>query len=245
MASPGEVTQAIGRAYALALVGCLEGTVNGFRGIFDAETSPEKLSFALPSGRAVSFDASGVLERKGWPPREVLIECKGHRDGNAVLDGYRTFLGNAFFVSNTIARHSQDAFWFATNVPFGSTYGRRLTEYDVVNKLLQEHEEARSLIASAKDPVDLVHRFLGKVTVCIFPDSFMRLTGVSYRVRQDDNLWTILAKLHGGVVPVDDYQPIANSVARQNDLASPDLIEPGASLQVPWFGIAWPEEPSA
>jgi hypothetical protein len=239
VAEPGEVPQAIGRAYVLALVGSLEQSVAGFRRLFDVETNAAKLSFRLPSGAFSSFDVSGVLERRGWPPREVLIECKGHRDGNRVFDGYRTFLGNAFFVSTTIERHADDWFWFATNVPFGSSVGRRLTDYDFVRGILEKHTEASPLLKSVEDPVALIHGFLPKVAVCIFPDSFMRLTGVRYWVKQDDNIWSILQKLHGGEVPFDDFQSVAASVARANQLANPDVIVPETPLQLPWNGVRW------
>jgi hypothetical protein len=227
----------------LALIGSLEQSVKGFRRIFDVETSPSKMNFRLPSGATASFDVSGVWERSGWPTLEVLVECKGHRDGNSVLEGYRSFLGNAFFVSTTIERHSDDRFWFATNVPFGSTFGRRLTEYEVGREILETHKEAQQILRSAKDPTALIRQFLPKVAIGIFPDSFMRLTGVRYLVQQDDNLWTILEKLHGGAVPFDDYQGVANRVARANRLASPDIIVPETWLHVPWEGISWEEAP--
>lgn len=237
MADPGEVAQAVGRAYGLALVGCLEVCVLGFQRLFDVQSNPDKLSFRLPDGKSFSFDFSGVVQRKSVPPREVLLEAKGYTRGADLLPAYRDFVARSMVVAGRNDGRANDLFWFVANVPFGSSIGRGLSQPDFIYKCVADSSYAPEIWPDEAQLRYACIRFAEQLSVCILPDSFMRLTGVRYRVQQDDNLWLILKKLHGGIVPVEDYAPVAEAIALDNDLQTADVIQPLTSVHVPWFGI--------
>jgi hypothetical protein len=208
--------------------------VKAFRQNFDVYTSPDKLSFTGFSGSPYSFDLSGVYEGV-----EVFVECKGYRDATGILDGYREFLAKAYCTSVQATRHQRDLFWFATNVPFGSSIGRRLCSADFIRESLStaKPERANALLNGAHIDTGHVESLSRRVAVAIFTDSFVKVMGTLYRFRRGDTLWSVVKLIHGGRIPLSHFEPISASVRLMNDLDDPNRIRAGLRLHLPWFGI--------
>lgn len=232
---PGELSQEIGRAYVFVLSGCLQRAVKDFKPAFDVYTAPDKLSFAGLSGAEYSFDLSGY-----YLGTEVWVESKGYRNGDALLDAYREFLAKAYCTSVQFARHRRDLFWFVTNVPFGTSLGRKLVTADFVCESLRSAKPQRATTILGNAPIDEAHvrSLVPRIAIGIFTDSFIKVMGTSYRFRPGDNLWNVIRLLHGGRVPGWEFGSIAAQVANMNGLRSPDLIRSGQRLHLPWFGIS-------
>jgi LysM domain-containing protein len=240
MALPGEIPQEIGRAYARVLIGCLENTVRHFRAQFTVEEAPDKVTFISSSGASFSFDAIGSYHHPEIYA-EALIECKGHEDGAHILEEYKAFLAKAYSTSVGYSRHQRDLFWFVTNVPFGSTIGRRLTSADFVEAVLTREGNKKVEEILGRAPVDkaYVQSLARRVAVCVFTDSYIRRSGVSYRVKPGESIWSILKALHAGRIPTPQFAPLAGLVQTLNDLKSPDRIRSGKRLLFPWYGLIW------
>jgi hypothetical protein len=240
MSIPGEIPQEIGRAYKQIFVGCLEHTVREFRRTFEVEEVPEKLSFQGPSGANFSFDILGVY-RHPAKHCEVYVESKGHKDGSKVLDGYREFLAKSYATMVGYERNKGDLFWYVTNVPFGTSFGRMLTspEFIIDAFTITVNDSVKSILGSAPIDKGHIHSLSERVAVCVFTDSFIRVTGVLYMVKPGDNVWSIIKFLHADRIPTLSFQPLANVVGRLNGLEDVNKILPGRRLQIPWYGIQW------
>ena len=237
---PGEIPQEIGRAYAQVLIGCLERSVRFFRCQFEVHEAPEKLTFSAFSGKEFSLDALARLSDPSWNC-EALVECKGHKDGSKVFDEYKQFVAKAYCVSVAYARHKRDCFVFASNVPFGSSIGRRLVSPDFVHQILidKENEAVSSLIGAAPVDTRTAEMVSRSLVIAVYPDSMIRLMGISYRVKPQESIWSIMKVLHGGKIPRPYFQPVAETVAKMNDLTNPDKIKAGQRLHLPWYGLQW------
>lgn len=208
--------------------------MRAFKQTFDVYTSPEKLSFTGFSGVDYSFDLAGTCGEV-----EAYIECKGYRDATGVLDGYREFLAKSYCTSVQSVRHRRDLFWFATNVPFGSTFGRRLCNPDFVLESLStaKPERAAALLGGARPDDGHVRSLCERVAIAIFTDSFVRVMGTWYRFRPGDTLWSAMKLIHGGQIPLPQYAPIVARVQYMNNLNDANHIRAGQRLHLPWFGI--------
>jgi len=231
---PGEVSHEIGRGYVYVFSGCLERAVRGFRQTFDVYAQPEKVAFTGFSGASYSFDVSGMYDG-----REVFIESKGYRDGTGILDAYKEFLAKAYCASVQIARHRNDHFWFVTNVPFGSSLGRRLGSVEFISEALRRVRPPKADTIFGGALVDEAHvRSLSqRIAVGIFTDSFIRVMGTLYTFRPGDTLWSATKLIHGGRMPLPQFAPIAAKVQYMNDLRDPNRIRSGQRLLLPWFGM--------
>lgn len=240
MAIPGEIPQAIGRAYVQALVGCMELAVGYFRRTFEVESTPDKLMFSGPTDSTFSFDVSGIYAHP-YSKCEVFIESKGHKDGSKVFEGYKEFLAKAYITTVLYSRHRNDLFWFLTNVPFGSSIGRSLTSPYYIQSVLSEEKDEKISSILGSIPLDLEHiiSLSGRLSVCIFTDSFIRIMGVSYPVKPGENILSILKILHGGRIPSTDFTSIVQLIVEQNRLGNPNKILAGKRLLIPWYGIKW------
>ena len=240
MPVPGEVPQEIGRAYVQVLVGCLERTLRHFRRSFEVASNAEKLTFEGMTGTSYSFDVLGVFAHPAHH-YEVFLECKGHKDGSHVLESYKEFVAKAYATSVMYSRHRGDLFWFVTNVPFGSSVGRRLTSREFMLSALttDRNEKVEAILGAA--PVDraFVSSLSQRVAVCIFTDSFVKLMGVTYFVRRGESVWSIIRVLHGGRIPRPQFAPVAELVGTLNNLANVNRIKAGQRLHIPWFGLSW------
>ena len=229
---PGEMSQEAGRAYVYVFGGCLERAVRAFRPTFDVYTSPEKLSFSGFSGARYSFDLSGVCEGA-----EAFVECKGYRDGTGILEAYREFIARAYCTSVQSVRHQRDLFWFVTNVPFGSSFGRRLCSPEFLQESLSaaRPERAATLLGGAQIDSGHIRSLSQRIAVAIFTDSFVKVMGTLYRFRPGDTLWSVVKLIHGGRIPLSHFGSIVNSVQCMNDLVNPDHIRAGQRLHLPWY----------
>jgi len=237
MALPGEIPQAIGRAYVKVLAGCAERSVRHFRQLYDLENEPDKLTFSGPLGQSYSFDTGGWYN----PPdggREVFIESKGHKNGSKVFEGYKEFLARAYLTSVLNNRHRKDLFWYLTNVPFASSVGRDLTSATYIKAALS----GVALLGSIVIDDDHIERLSELVSVGIFTDSFIRVMGITHFVRPRETVWSIIKLIHGDSMPRNFFAPIQGEVAYLNDLDDPNKIKSGQRLHIPWHGIDWEDE---
>jgi hypothetical protein len=239
MALPGEVQQEVGRAYLHVLVGCLERAVRHFEKLFDVLSSPDKVAFTGLSGTNFSFDAIGRFNHPLLAV-EVLVESKGYATGAGLYEEYKQFLAKAYTVSLSYPRHRRDLFWFVTNVPFATTVGAKLTSSDVVKSALtsDRNENVQKLLGGAHIDEEHMRALADRIAVCIFPDSFIRWMGISYKVRPGDTIWGITKLMHGGRIPVAKFAEVSHLVARLNHLDNPDRIRAGQRLHLPWYGIS-------
>jgi hypothetical protein len=197
-------------------------------------TQPEKLTFTGLSGASYSFDIAGLYEG-----REVFVESKGYTDASGILQAYKEFLAKAYCTSVQIARHRSDHFWFVTNVPFGSSEGRRLSSPEYVSQALRAARPPAAAAIIGRATIDEAHvRSLSdRVAVAIFTDSFIRVMGTQYRFRPGDTLWSATKLIHGGRIPQPYFEPIVTQVKSLNNLRDPKRIKPGQRLRFPWFGM--------
>jgi len=214
--------------------------VRSFRRTFEVQITPDKLMFSGPTGVSFSFDVSGTFHHPAHTS-EVFIESKGHKDGSRLLEGYKEFLAKSYATSVSYSRHKRDLFWFLTNVPFGSTFGRNLTSAQYIYSWLtsERNEKVESLLGSSPVDFDHVTSLAKRASVCVFTDSFIRVAGISYPVKHGDSIWSITQLLHGGRIPFGDFYPIKNIVAELNKLDNPDKILAGKRLHIPWYGLEW------
>jgi len=240
MSLPGEIPQEIGRAYVQVLVGCAEKAIERFRRTFEVGDAPEKLTFSSPTGKSFSFDVMGIYSHP-LRGKEVFIESKGHSDGNKVLDGYKEFLAKAYITSVLYSRHSSDLFWYLTNVPFGSSLGKKLTSTEYISAVLRDSNNKAVTEIMGATPLDIhyIHSLSDRVSVCILTDSFVKAVGISYPVKRGESLWSIIRVLHAGNIPGSTYFPIAETIASLNNLDDPNHILAGSRLHIPWYGIQW------
>jgi hypothetical protein len=141
---------------------------------FTAYDHAPKLTFVdseSGSTNKFTFDLRGIL-RKTNPSRvdateavEVLVEVKSWQSGEGLLDQYREFLRRAAIVSSQDPHHDS-WFIFVADVPFGSTYGSRLCN----GELLAECKESWSKPLSS-----MVGNLNERVTLIITTESFRRL----------------------------------------------------------------------
>lgn len=203
---------------------------------FDVYTNADKLTFTGFSGAEYSFDLCGV-----HGSAEVFVECKGYRDDSGILNGYREFIVKAYCTSVQAARHQKDLFWFVTNVGFGSSFGRLLCTPKFVREALTDMKPPRgaSIIGDAHVDDDHVRSLSQRIAIAVFTDSFVRVMGTLYRFRPGDTLWSVTKLIHGGCIPLPQFEPIVASVKCMNDLDDPDKIRAGQRLRLPWFGIVY------
>jgi len=231
---PGEVSQEKGRAYVYVFGGCLERAIKGFRQVFTVYTNPEKLTFTGFSGAEYSFDLSGIYEAA-----EVFVESKGYQDGSGILDGYKEFLAKAYCTAVQMARHRRDHFWFVTNVPFGSSIGHRLWSAEFIAESLRASRppKAATIMGGATIDDGHVRSLSQRIAVGIFTDSFVKVMGTLYRFQPGDTLWSATKLIHGGRIPLPQFEPIMAKVQYMNDNQDPNRIRSGQRLHLPWFGI--------
>jgi hypothetical protein len=241
MSRPGETNHVVGQAYVKVLVGCLEYTVKPFQKQFDIYTNPEKLTFAKAGGGGTfSFDAMGTYIH---PSKncEMFIESKGYTSGASLLSAYREFIAKAYVTKCLNLRHSNDHFCFVTNVPFGSSEGRNLTSTDfILQKALNREadEQVKSILGEITLDRDHIESLSQKLSLCFFTDSFIRISGITYKVKEDESLWTIIEDIHAKQLPNRPFTQINSVVQAWNpQVRDPDLIVSGESLHLPWYGI--------
>jgi hypothetical protein len=241
MSKPGETNHVIGQAYVKVLIGCLEYTVKPFQKQFDIYTSPEKLTFFKADGNGIfSFDAMGTYMH---PSKncEMFIESKGYASGASLLNAYREFVAKAYVTTCLNHRHRNDHFCFVTNVPFGSSEGRNLTSSDFIfNRALsrEKDEQVSSVIGQIPLNKDYIDSLSQRLSLCFFTDSFIRISGITYEVKKDESLWTIIRDIHAEQLPDIDFQKINSVVQAWNpQVKDPDLIVSGENLHLPWYGI--------
>jgi hypothetical protein len=216
--------------------GCLERAVKGFRSLFDVYSAPQKLSFNGFSAAPYSFDLSGR-----YAYAEAFIESKGYKDGSNLLDGYKEFLAKAYCTSVQFARHRTDHFWFVTNVPFGTTAGRKLTDAGYVQEALKNPSaKAKELLGGATIDDSHVRSLATRLAVGIFTDSFIQVMGTLYQFKPGDTLWSATKQLHAGRIPRAGFGSVTEKFRVMNNVIDPNHIKSGQRLQVPWFGIPEP-----
>ena len=237
MGNPGEVNQAVGQAYQYVFIAALEANIVNFENNFHVHLEPEKTSFDSRTGKQYSFDFSGVYNQ-GWRRVDVFGESKGYNKARNLLAEFRAFLAKAYVTTTDYRRHKKDYFWFVTNVPFGCSEGDGIRSYEFVKDALNDRSNTQMREILGEGHVDdlLVRDLVDRLGVFILTDSYLRNTKLSYRVRPGESLWTILKRLYGGSAPAG-FRGIAEDIARQNGLESPDRIVSGRRLNLDWHGI--------
>jgi len=237
VSAPGEVNQAIGRAYQYVFIGALEANIRAFENKFNVHEEPEKTSFEARNGKKYSFDFNGVYYHP-MAAAEVFGESKGYSKAGNLLGEYKSFLAKAYVTSTDYDRHRNDYFWFVTNVPFACTEGSGITTFDFVHAALKDKENAqvREVLGDGHVDNHLVRSLVERLRVFILTDSFLMTANLQYTVASGESLWVILKKFHAGKIP-SRFGYIANHVAAMNNLKSPDRIRSGQTLKLSWGGI--------
>jgi len=235
--APGEVNQAVGRAYQYVFIGALEANIRAFENKFNVHEAPEKTSFEARTGKKYSFDFNGVYYHP-MAAVEVFGESKGYSKAGNLLAEYKGFLAKAYVTSTDYERHRGDHFWFVTNVPFACGEGSAITTYDFVRAALKEKENAQVKEVLGDGHVDdsLIRSLVERLRVFILTDSYLMTANIQYTVASGESLWVILKKFHAGKIP-SRFGYIANYVANMNNLKSPDRIRSGQTLKLSWCGI--------
>ena len=237
MATPGEVSHRIGRAYQCVFIGALEASMRGFENKFDVHNEPEKMSFNSRAGKQYSFDFSGVYNQR-WQRSEVLGECKGYSKAGTLLAEFRSFLAKAYVTSTDYSRHRNDWFWFVTNVPFGCSEGSGLRNFEFIRATLTDgtKPEVKEVLGDSHVDINLIWSLAQRIGVFILTDSFLMSIDLSYKVGDGESLWTILKKFHAGHAPTG-FGFIAQETASKNNLPSPNRLISGKRIRLSWRGI--------
>ena len=240
MAVAGEVNQAIGRAYQFAFIAALESHIKCFENRFTAEKEPEKTSFKTRSGKSFSFDFSGVYNDP-WRSSEVFGECKGYSRASDLLSQYKLFLAKAYIASTDYPRNKNDQFWFVTNVPFACSEGSGICATSFIQRTLKDtsNQGMREILGDGHVDDILVWELAQHLGVFILTDSYLMKTELSYKVASGDTLWSILKKFHAGTPP-PSFGAVADLIAKDNGLESPDRIRSGTKIRLQWLGLGMP-----
>jgi len=233
--TPGEVSHLIGEAYQYAFVGALEASIPYFEKKFDVRTEPDKTTFRGRSGKDYSFDFKGVYLHP-WKKVEVFGECKGYSRARNLLDEFRSFLAKAYVTSVDYSVHRGDYFWFVTNVPFACSEGSGVRSFSYVKSTLKDNKQVAEILGDAHLDDGIVMSLTERLGVFILTDSFLMNSRLSYKVTPGESLWTILKKFHAGQAP-QAFGGIAQHIASENKLRSPDEILSGQRILLSWHGI--------
>jgi LysM domain-containing protein len=237
MTAPGEVLHSVGLAYQCVFIGALEANIRYFENKFSVHTEPEKTTFRSRTGKSYSFDFNGVYNHP-WNRAEVFGECKGYSKASNLLSEYKSFLAKAYVTSLDYERHSNDYFWFVTNVPFACSEGSAIWAFQFMAEALRDsaNTQIHEILGEGHIDDDLVRSLVSRIGVFILTDSFLMNTNISYKVATGDSLWTILKKFHAGKAP-RSFGLVARQIMDENRLKSPDFIVAGRRIRVPWGGI--------
>lgn len=239
MQTPGEVPHLIGQAYTAVLSGCLELAVSEFERYFDARTAPSKLVIADGRESSFSFDVRGIFRPSYEQHREVWIESKGYRSGRKLVSEFKQFLAKAYVTSVSYSQYRDDYFWFVTNVPFGSSYGIELASESFIKEALND-ESQKAVLGTLVVDNGHVRALSERISVAIFPDSFIRRMGILYHVAPGENLFDIMSYVHA-YANFASFEPQAAKIASRNRLKNVDHVEENQVLWVPWHGMPWSE----
>jgi hypothetical protein len=83
-----------------------------------------------------------------------------------------------------------------------------------------------------------VRSLASRLAIGIFTDSFIKVMGTLYQFRPGESLWSATKLLHGGRIPLPQFDPVVARIVSMNDLRNPDHIRSGQRLHLPWFGIS-------
>lgn len=238
MSTPGEVNQAIGRAYQYVFIGALEANIKPFENKFHVHDAPEKTSFTGRSGKNYSFDFNGVFF-DSMRNAEVFGESKGYSKGDSLLSEFRTFIAKAYVTSCDHKRHRNDLFWFVTNVPFACSEGSRIRSFEFIWSTLADKTNADVVEVLGSGSIDdsFVRSLIDRLGVFILTDSYLMNADISYTAAPGDSIWTIVKKFHGGRIP-SGFGHLARSIAAKNGLRSPDKIRSGQRIKLRWSGLS-------
>jgi hypothetical protein len=237
MTQPGEINQAVGRAYQYVFVGALEAHIPAFSLSFHVHDAPEKTTFKGRDGRPFSFDFAGLFNHP-WHQREVFGECKGYRSAGDLLQHFRHFVAKAYVTSCDQMRHRDDLFWYVTNVPFGCSEGSKIVEHAFIKSTLTDSVDAeiKAILGAGEIDDGFIRNLASRIGVFIFTDSYLKTSELVYKVAPGETMWTILKRLHGGSAP-SEFGHVSQLVAHRNRLASPDRIRSGTRLRIQWQGL--------
>lgn len=238
MRPPGEVHPEKGRDRSKLFAACLQQIVKGFRAEFFSNTHPEKLKVELPFERSFSFDILGRLAYVG-SDCEVWIEAKGYDTPKNLLSHYRTFVTNVALAKLYHHRMQSDLFWFVASTPFACDLGAKVSKPQWLRECLSSRAEAQDGVIRP-DEVPLVDEagfdVLAKhIRVLLLTPQLMTTTGLREYPQPGENIWSLTEKLYGGIPPLPYFEPYAQEVARMNNLANPNLLQLGQSLQLPYL----------
>jgi hypothetical protein len=112
-------------------------------------------------------------------------------------------LAKAYVTCTDYGRHSNDYFWFVTNVPFACSEGSGIHSYEFVQNALADRSnpQIREILGDGNIDNSFVRSLVERLGVFILTDSFLMNTKLSYRVSSGETLWSILKKLHAGQAP--------------------------------------------
>lgn len=238
MASPGEVNQAVGKAYVEVFVASLQRTIPGFENKFLVYNEPEKTAFDGRASKGYSFDFNGVFRREGRAV-DVFGESKGYSNAGNLMDEYRAFLAKAYVTSTDYKRNREDHFWFVTNVPFACSEGSGVRNLAFARTTLIEKRNAsvKEILGDSHVDEGFLRDLIDRLGVFILTDSYLMNSMLAYRVKRGDTLWSILKNLNGGRAPAG-FGSLAGKIARINNLDSPDRIRSGQRINLKWKGIS-------
>jgi hypothetical protein len=237
MSLPGEVNQAIGKAYQAVFIAALEKTIKGFENKFNVHTEPEKTSREGRSGKGFSFDFAGY-HRDPMGMREVFGESKGYSKGSGLLPDFRAFLAKAYVTSTDYPQNRQDLFWFVTNVPFACDQGSGIRSFEFVKTALTDgaNSQVKEILGNGHVDDSNIRSLVQRLGIFILTDSFLMNTYLSYKVSPGDTIWAILKKLYAGNAP-SGFGSEAALIAQDNSLSSPDKIISGKRINIRWRGL--------
>jgi hypothetical protein len=103
---------------------------------------------------------------------------------------------------------------------------------------VQKSAGAAAILGDAAIDDAHVRSLASRLAIGIFTDSFIKVMGTSYRVQPGDTLWSATKLLHGGRIPLPQFDSVVAQVVGLNNLKDPNRIRSGQRLHMPWFGIS-------
>ncbi|MCS5423201.1 MULTISPECIES: hypothetical protein [Psychrilyobacter] len=204
---------------------------SNFKVTFNAYDNPNKLKFKTETKKEISFDLQGFMKYKNIS-RDVWIESKGYSEGSNLLNQYKNFIARSFFIWNTNERYQDDIFIFITNVPFGSTLGKKLNSKEFVKaSVLEFGTEYFKDLNGIKELEGTIYEFFKNIFPIILTDSYIELISETFKVSEGQSLWNLWRDRENKNLSWDQFEALMGilNVNKKNF----DLLRKGEVLNIP------------
>lgn len=214
---------------------CLQQIVQGFHAQYFVHKHPQKLIVNDIPERRFSFDIVATQNAAHFEG-EIWIEGKAYARSSDLMKHYRSFIRNVALTRIYSERRRDDQFWFVSSAPFACDKGVAINSLEEVRRIIREPNEGEKVSINDGELERIEERgyegLCRSVKTLFLTTQLMQATNLRHYAKPNESIWTITEDLYGSVPSNwDQYQA---QVGRINRLASPDLIQIGQDLELPF-----------